>query len=82
MKVTLMTNDEQCADLIQFKCTHITMFEGNKLQIHFLTACEKDMLDFIRICIKYYVLIQIQGATITIIPESNNYQRVRFRFDK
>lgn len=81
MKVTVMTNNEECSDLIKVNCTHVSMFEGCKLQIHFLTTRDKDMLLLLDVLIKSYVLMQIQGSIITIIPESNNYQRVRFRFD-
>jgi hypothetical protein len=80
MKITLFTTDSACTNLGEFKCAHISMFDKDmKIKLHFVL--NEDQLKFIETCIKHYVLIQIQGNDVTLIPESNNYQRVRFRFD-
>jgi hypothetical protein len=80
MEITLFTTDAFCTEIIKVKSFHISMFEKNKLDIHFLSGSD-DMINFIKACIENYVLIQIQGSKVSIIPENNNYQRVRFRFD-
>lgn len=80
MKITLFTTSADCTNLGEFKCSHISMFEKDmSIAIHFIT--HNDTLEFIRACINHFILIKVQGDTVTIIPEPNNYQRVRFRFD-
>lgn len=79
MKVTLFTNNAACADIISVQVAHITMFEKNQLKLRFLSL-DNNMIEFVKACIKYHVLIQIEGLDIILIPE-NDYQRVRYRFD-
>lgn len=79
MKVTLFTTDKTCQDIVDVKIAHMTMFENNTMKLTFIS--DEEQSKFILACIKHYVLIQIQGSCVSIIPESNNYQRVRFRFD-
>lgn len=79
MKITLFTTDANCTELGMFKAAHITIFEKNEMSITFVD--ESEQLSFIQCCIKNYVLIKVQGASVKIVPETNNFQRVRFRFD-
>lgn len=79
MKISLFTTDASCKDIVSVKAAHITMFEKANVEIHFIN--NEEQLKFIEACIKHYVLIQIQGSKVTIMPESDNFQRVRFRFD-
>ncbi len=82
MKVSLFTTDEKCEDIVEFNVAHVSIFKENKISFHFLKYVEEgDMEKFIKACIKYFVLIEIQGYTVSIIPEPNNYQRIRIRFD-
>lgn len=78
MKVFLFTNDSACTDIVEVKAAHICMFgKANEIDIRFVIDAEQ--MKFIQACIKHYVLIKIQGSTVTIVPEE--YQRVRFRFE-
>ena len=78
MKITLYTTDEKCTEIGVFESANICMFdEDMRISITFIK--EEQQLDFITCCIKHYVLIQVQGNVVTLMPEK--YQRVRFRFD-
>ena len=79
MNLSIFTTDESCALLLKEKIYHVTMFEKHQLQIN----CSEDtQLLIIAILIKHYVKFMVQGkGNISIITESDNYQRVRFRFD-
>ncbi len=80
MKITIFKTDSSCEQLGEFKSAHITMFDGRmNIKIHFFDVGEQ--LNFVKCCINNYVLIQIQGNDVTLIPENANFQRVRFRFD-
>ena len=79
IKVTILTKNKECNELGSFKIVHMTMFDKLELGMIFLNT--KEMLNAITILQYNYVLFKIQGLTLTIIPEDNNLQRVRFRFD-
>lgn len=79
MKLTIYTTDEQCLDLGQFKIAHMTMFGKGVIELHFIS--KEEQIRLLQLFIEKYVLFQVQGTKVSIIPESNNYQRVGFRFD-
>lgn len=79
MNITLFTNDEHCKDIVQTKVAHITMFKDQQLELHFII--KEEMLKLINKLIENYVLFKCQGMSIYLIPEANNFQRVRYRFD-
>lgn len=80
MKISLYTTDASFKDIVSVKVAHITMFETDtSITFHFVIKDEQ--IAFIRACIDNYVLIQVQGMNVTLIPKVDNYQRVRFRFD-
>ncbi len=78
LKITIFTTDESSTQLGIFEVAHITMFDKDmRTAFHFIKADEQ--LSFVTCCIKNYVLIEIQGTTVKLIPESR--QRVNLRFD-
>lgn len=79
MKVTMYTKDESCASIGTVNVAHVTMFENNILTLHFTEPDEQ--IKFIKVCIRMYVKFECQGNSVKLIPEVNNFQRVRFRFD-
>jgi len=80
IKVTLFSTDEKCDELGSVEISHMSMFEKDmRMTLRFLLGPEQ--VKFIELCIKHYILIQIQGQHVSIISESHNFQRVRFRFD-
>ncbi len=80
MKVSLYSTDEKCSDLGTVQCAHISMFaKGLRIKLTFI--CVNQQLAFVKLCIKHYILIEIQGHDVTLVPEPNNFQRVRFKFD-
>ena len=79
MKVTLFTTDSASIQLLQVTVAHITIFGKNEIALHFID--KEEQLKFITTCIEKYVLIQFQGMKVSLIPETNNFQRVNFRFD-
>lgn len=79
MKLTLFTNCEACKDIISVECSHISMFEKHRVVINF--SKKEEQLRLLQVCIENYILIEVQGSKITILPEIGNHQRVRFRFD-
>lgn len=79
MKVSLYSTCKECTDLGTFNIAHVTMFDKQELQLHFGSDVEQS--NFMNTCVKHYVLFKVQGKKVIIIPENNNFQRVRFRFD-
>ena len=80
MKITLFTTGSACNDIGSFKIAHITMFDGKGIiSLHFIS--DEEQMKCIKLFIKHYVLFKCQGSHISILPEENNFQRVRFRFD-
>jgi hypothetical protein len=81
MKITIFSIDSQCSDLLVFNCAHVTMFEEHRIKFQFGLQFREDQMNFIKTCIENYVLIEIQGDTVIMVPEERNSQRVRVRFD-
>lgn len=79
MKLTLYTTDSSCADIITVRIAHMTMFKDMTPLLRFTSNDEETK--FIAACIKHSVLIKVQGHEVSLIPEQNNFQRVRYRFD-
>jgi hypothetical protein len=80
MKITLYTADANCNELIIVKCSHISMFDV-QYQIKIKFIYKEEQMKLITCLIQNYVLFQCQGDDIIIIPENNQKQRVRYRFD-
>lgn len=79
IKITVFTTDVNCEELGSTIVNHITIFEKNNIG---LTFGNKEILrDFIGLLIDEHVLFEVHGMKLKIIPETNNFQRVRFRFD-
>jgi hypothetical protein len=81
MKVTLYKTNSSMDEITQVECSHITMFENYKLKMQFGSHRKDDQLKLIKACIEHFVLIEIQGYSVTVIPEKSHTQRVAFRFD-
>lgn len=79
MKVTIFKKNEQHTEVVKVRISHITIFNGCNVVLHFINEVEE--LKLIEHFIKEYVLFTVQGMHVTIVPETNNYQRVNFRFD-
>ena len=79
MKVTIYDNTKACDILATVEIAHISMFEGHQISMHCHLLDERTKL--INTLIDSFVLFQCRGNIITIVPESNNLQRVKFRFD-
>ena len=77
IKISVFTKDENSILLGEFDCYHI--FMSDKMEIS-INMSFKEQLKLIELLIKNYVLFKVQGDTITLILESNNFQRVNFRF--
>lgn len=74
-----MKTDDSCEDIIKnVRIAYLTMFEHNKLTIHFVHT--DDQLSLIKELITNYVLFECQGSEIDILL-SDPCLRVRFRFD-
>ena len=84
IKISVFTKDESSTLLGEFNCCHVTIFDKMKISIMMeisITTGISEQLKLIELLIKNYVLFEVQGETITLIPESNNFQRVNFRFE-
>jgi len=79
MQLTLFTTKEECEILIKVQISHMTIFGKNKISLHF--GSKDEQLKLIECLIKNYVIFECQGNKIDLIPETNNYQRVWYRFD-
>lgn len=79
MTVTIFTTDSNSIELGKFRVAHVTMFDKHQTVLHFIDKEEQSK--FMKLCVDKYVLFQVQGTEVTLLPESNNYQRIAFRFD-
>jgi len=79
IKVTLYTTDKECTEIGSATFAHISMFKDNNIVLSFISTDEQ--LKFIALCIKHYVKFECQGQSVCLIRETNNFQRVCYRFD-
>ena len=77
MKITLYTKDEACTTLVEVQASHITMFNGYDVTIHFTII--EEQLELTKTLIKHYVHFTTEGLQLTIT--TSKYPKVRFRFD-
>ena len=78
IKISVFTKDKSRTLLGEFECYHIVVF--GKMEISIMMNID-EQLKLIKLLIENYVLFKVQGVTITLIPENDNYQRVNFIFE-
>ena len=79
MKVTLFETGDNCNEIVNVNVAHVTMFA--KQELTFNCHLEEEKTKLLMALMKHFVLFKCQGDNISIIPEPNGFQRVRFRFD-